>query len=83
MPGKCARDAREMCKGCRGNVLTCENKVNFFSVQLEVEQGLLVREEFDKKIKMGNKKDVSIERPCIDHEFDIIQVFKKSQNGLS
>ena len=27
----------EMCKGCRGNVLTCENKVNSFSVQLKVE----------------------------------------------
>ena len=37
-----------MCKGCRGDVLPYENKVNYFSVQLKVELGLQVREEFDK-----------------------------------
>ena len=44
-----------MCKGCPGNVLTCENKVNSFSVQLKVELGLQVREEFDNYIgfKLG------------------------------
>ena len=39
-----------MCKGCRGNVLTCENKANSFSVQLKVELGLQVGEEFDKNL---------------------------------
>ena len=34
--------AGAMCKGCRGT-----NKVNSFSVQLKVELGLKVREEFD------------------------------------
>ena len=47
LPGQCAGVAGAMCKGCRGNVLTCENKVNSFSVQLKVELGLQVREEFD------------------------------------
>ena len=47
LPGDCAKVAGAMCKGCQGNVLTCENKVNSFSVQLKVELGLQVREEFD------------------------------------
>ena len=42
LPGNCAKVSKEMCKGCQGNVLTCENKVNFLSVQLEVELGLRV-----------------------------------------
>ena len=50
LQGKCAKVAGAMCKGCRGNVLTCENKVNSFSVQLKVELGLQVREEFDENI---------------------------------
>ena len=37
-----------MCKGCRGDVATWENKVNSFSINLKVELGLQVREEFDK-----------------------------------
>ena len=36
-----------MFEGCRGDVVTCENKVNSYSVQLKVELGLQVREEFD------------------------------------
>ena len=53
LPGQYARVAGAMCNGCRGNVLTCENKVNSFSVQLKVELGLQVREEFDKNIKQA------------------------------
>ena len=48
LPGQCARVARAMSKGWRGNVLTSENKANSFFVQLKVELGLQVREEFDK-----------------------------------
>ena len=48
MPGRCAKVAGEMCKGRRGDVATWENKVNNFSIQLKVELGLQVREEFDK-----------------------------------
>ena len=48
LQGQYAKVARAMLKGCWGNVLTCENKVNSFSVKLKVELGLQVREEFDK-----------------------------------
>ena len=40
----------EMCKGSRGDVVICENKVNSYSVQLKVESGLQVGEEFDNDI---------------------------------
>ena len=53
MPGQCVTVAGAMYKGCRSNVLTCENKVNSFSVQLKVELGLQVREEFDKKFEFA------------------------------
>ena len=36
LPGKFANVAWEMCKGCRGNVVTCENKVNSLTVQLKI-----------------------------------------------
>ena len=48
LPGRCARVAGEVCKGCRGDVVTCENKVNSYSAQLKFELGLQVGEEFDK-----------------------------------
>ena len=44
LPGRCAKVAGEMCKGCRGDVATWENKVNSFSIQLKVKLGLQVRE---------------------------------------
>ena len=36
MPGRCAKVAGEMCKGCREDVIPWGNKVNFFSNQLKL-----------------------------------------------
>ena len=58
LPGRCARVAGEMCKGCRGDVATWENKVNSFSIQLKVELGLQFREEFDNKKHFQAKKQL-------------------------
>ena len=56
LPGQCPRVAGAMYKGCLGSVLTSENKVNSFCVQLKVELGLQVKEGFDNKLGLSCAK---------------------------